>query len=396
MRLSSLVEGGLLLAAAGGAVAAPGQKKYNPSSTEKTDAIAKIALQNLKAYAAKNPSPGACTVETAAKRREWGSMCKSERRAWTRAVNCLLATPSKLDPAKYPGAKSRYDDFVAIHIEQTFTIHGTANFLSWHRLFTWDFEQALRNECGYTGYQPYWNWGRWAMDPINSPLFDGSDTSISGNGSPAPHGCSQTAAVCVPPGIGGGCVTSGPFVNMTVNMGPVGQAFNPDPPIPNPPGGQMGYNPRCLRRDISSWVSSQWTKDIDTYDLLTNHGDNIISFQDWMQGDFANGNLGVHAGGHYTLNGDPSGDFYVSPGDPAFWLHHAQIDRVWWMWQNTKPEERTKAIGGGMSLIAPPGGEQGKLTDLLNMGGVLGESMEIEKVMSTVGGTGGPLCYIYV
>ena len=32
-----------------------------------------------------------------------------------------------------------------------------ANFLSWHRFFTYTYEQALRNECGYQGYQPYWN-----------------------------------------------------------------------------------------------------------------------------------------------------------------------------------------------------------------------------------------------
>jgi tyrosinase len=28
--------------------------------------------------------------------------------------------------------------------------------------------------------------------------------------------------------------------------------------------------------------------------------------------------MGVHAGGHFTIAGDPAGDFYTSPGDPAF------------------------------------------------------------------------------
>jgi hypothetical protein len=29
-----------------------------------------------------------------------------------------------------------------------------ANFLSWHRYFVWTYETALREECGYKGYQP--------------------------------------------------------------------------------------------------------------------------------------------------------------------------------------------------------------------------------------------------
>lgn len=74
-------------------------------------------------------------------------------------------TPSSL----VPGAMSRYDDFVATHINQTLSIHATGNFLSWHRYFVWTWEKALREECGYQGYQPYWNWGKSAQDPINAP-----------------------------------------------------------------------------------------------------------------------------------------------------------------------------------------------------------------------------------
>lgn len=72
-----------------------------------------------------------------------------------------MAKPSKIDnPNRAPGAKSRYDDFVALHINQTTQIHMTGNFMMWHRYYTWAFERALRDECGYKGYVPYWNWGR--------------------------------------------------------------------------------------------------------------------------------------------------------------------------------------------------------------------------------------------
>ena len=41
------------------------------------------------------------------------------------AVLCLREKPSKADPAFAPGARTRYDDFVAVHINQTLSIHGT-------------------------------------------------------------------------------------------------------------------------------------------------------------------------------------------------------------------------------------------------------------------------------
>lgn len=66
----------------------------------------------------------------------------------------LIKAPSKLSATTYPGAKTRYDDFVAIHIKNTMSIHNTGNFLSWHRYFTYAYEQALIKECGYTGTQP--------------------------------------------------------------------------------------------------------------------------------------------------------------------------------------------------------------------------------------------------
>lgn len=45
----------------------------------------------------------------------------------------------------------------------------TGNFLYWHRYFIHTFETALRDECGYDGYLPYWNWGKSALDLKNSP-----------------------------------------------------------------------------------------------------------------------------------------------------------------------------------------------------------------------------------
>lgn len=81
-------------------------------------------------------------------------MSKPDRKAYIEAVQCLRTLPSKSDTLWAPAAKTRFDDFVAIHVNQTMYIHGNGLFLTWHRYFVWAYEQALRNECGYKGYQP--------------------------------------------------------------------------------------------------------------------------------------------------------------------------------------------------------------------------------------------------
>lgn len=98
-----------------------------------------------------------------------------------------------------------------------------------------------------------------------------------------------------------------------------------------------------------------------------------------------------HFAGHYTIGGDPGGDFFASPGDPAFFLHHAQIDRTWWIWQNQDLANRKNAISGTITVNnSPP--RNGTVDDWLEMG-ILGTGTEIKNTMFT---TGGPLCYIYV
>ncbi|TQN63790.1 Tyrosinase-like protein orsC, partial [Colletotrichum shisoi] len=196
------------------------------------------------------------------------------------------ARPSKLRGDFAPGARNRYDDFVAAHINQTLSIHATGNFLTWHRHYVWAYENALREECGYDGYQPYWNWLTYRDDPSKAPMFDGSDTSLSGDGTFRAHNGSVAArgGVWIPSGNGGGCVTSGPFANMTVHLGPVRPGIDG---LPVNPGGSFAYNPRCLSRDISAWTSKKWMNPSDVLNLTIGAAaKNVLSFQDELQGRF--------------------------------------------------------------------------------------------------------------
>lgn len=56
-----------------------------------------------------------------------GSLSKPERKAYTDAVLCLQKLPAKTPRSLVPGVRSRYDDFLATHINQTLNIHYTVS-----------------------------------------------------------------------------------------------------------------------------------------------------------------------------------------------------------------------------------------------------------------------------
>ena len=47
---------------------------------------------------------------------------------------------------------------------------------------------------------------------------------------------------------------------------------------------------------------------------------------------------GPHNAGHRWIGGDMAS--LESPRDPAFWFHHAQIDRIWTLWQAEHPDQQ--------------------------------------------------------
>lgn len=80
-------------------------------------------------------------------------------------------------------------------------------------------------------------------------------------------------------------------------------------------------------------------------------------------------------------------DIYTSPGDPAFYLHHAMIDRVWWIWQLQDLENRLHAVTGRVVGSA----RGGSVSDPVTVG-VNGPASQIGNLLDTMDG---PFCYIY-
>ncbi|KAF7857108.1 uncharacterized protein EAF02_011341 [Botrytis sinoallii] len=237
-----------------------------------------------------NPSE-TCTSENVLVRREWGALSSTEKKEYIAAVQCMTKLPPITPLSVVPGVRSRHDDF------------GASIFLAWHRYYTWAYETALRDECGYNGTQPYWDWS--STDTIAAhPLFDGSDTSIGGNGAyvegytdfiilPTPVIVNVSGAA----GTGGGCITDGPF-----------------------------------------------------------------SFSNYM-----GASTGLQSNGH-TATGGLQDDLWVSAQDPSFVFHHAQVDRVWTLWAAQNQTVRTKEVSDTLTIKNEPPSANGTLDTTLGLG----------------------------
>lgn len=157
----------------------------------------------------------------------------------------------------------------------------------------------------------------------------------------------------------------------------------------NPQANGLGYNPRCLSRDISKQAANE-TKDEHVVSLIKDSPD-IRTFQDRLQ-NFNPGSMCPHSGGHYTIGGDAGSDFYNSPADPAFYFHHGMIDRVWTIWQNQYLEHRQNTIAGILTFLNNPPSRNATLQDPISLGYVGMPNITVADAMSTLAG---PFCYEY-
>jgi len=181
---------------------------------------------------------------------------------------------------------------------------------------------------------------------------------------------------------------------MSINLGPLSPTMDTALKIPrNPRSDGYGYNPRCLRRDVNNYFTSQFLRPIDIANHIKSTSDQG-AFQDALQNDQPN-KFSLHTSGHYSIWGDPGGDVYVSPSEPVFWLHHGQVDRHWWIWQNQDPAKRVQQYKGGTTWFVP-NSPAGKITDV--------QTLDVVTPLSTPNGlassqlvstTAGPFCYVY-
>ncbi|CCO36484.1 hypothetical protein BN14_10620 [Rhizoctonia solani AG-1 IB] len=321
---------------------------------------------------------GSCTDPYA--RKEWRELSSNEQASFITAVKCLGEQPrSSLVPTNYTAgivsinpSSSRYDDFVYAHMDTNVRDHFTGLFLPWHRWYLTAFEKELRTKCSYTGYLPYWDWSLDSNNVVASPVFSGSTTHGFGSFGVAPD-------YQVPDGAFATVLRAYPSPHV------IARNFKPKP-----------FEEQVFPFEFTTpdmLASSTFTPAKIT-EIVTGFVGDFVGFAAHMDGVRAQG---MHNAAHLmTRPGDLSNPSH-SPNDPLFFLHHANLDRIWDKWQRTSPANAVAYGGGSVQNLtgyddypvgAPP--NVNTAWDLPTCG--LDTALTVSDVMST---TGGRLCFLY-
>lgn len=288
------------------------------------------------------PDPGEANLPL---RKSVTALTPSEKTAFVEAVNVLQSTYPDNSPF------SLYEQFVLQHIltmgfRQSLGATGPARgnpahsypaFLPWHRQFLLDFEQALQ-AVDPSVTIPYWDW----TDPaaLNVMLQDdflgspGTGTTVE-----MPAGSFE-----------GGAVKTGPFATWQLSetlhfdsltlesLGTHLLRFVGIPPFDAYPLAQSdldslfetdnyevfntlleGAAVPDPQRPEQAYVPG-WALHAFAHSVI---GGSQVDWADWQQG--VAHQLDVLG----TMDSIP-----CSPYDPIFWLHHANVDRLWAQWQD--------------------------------------------------------------
>ncbi|KAK8012188.1 hypothetical protein PG989_000448 [Apiospora arundinis] len=260
-------------------------------------------------------STAGCTSPV--KRVEFRTLDAATRKQYTDAVVCLTTKPSTI------GLKtSLYDDFTYVHTHLNDKIHYVASFLPWHRYFTHIYEKQL-NACGYKGPMVYWDWTLDSADAAASDFWDPVN-GVGGNGGDKVETTSD--------GRSWNCLVDGPFKDI------------------RPAYSKIEYNPHCLSRDFYDGVARPGTLRASGYTPAVINEMNALP--DFKQFEFRLENI-PHGSIHSGVGGQ-RGDLgpSSSPNDPIFFMHHAQVDRLWALWQQADPEARSKDYAGIRERLA--------------------------------------------
>ncbi|KAJ2083852.1 hypothetical protein H4R24_000504 [Coemansia sp. RSA 988] len=178
-----------------------------------------------------------------------------------------------------------FDRFARAHQALFNFVHGSTTFFPFHRRFVQEFEDIGRKIDPEFAI-PYWDTTLDYDDPASSPVL--RDGTLGGNGQ-GPDGCLQS-------GVQGGW--------------------------------ELGFPDRhCLRRNFNNGDQMEPWVPAEVISSYIQSDDNLALFREHIE-------YGIHGAVHLGLGGDASTRY--APNDLFFFMHHANIDRLWWLWQNNQ------------------------------------------------------------
>ncbi|KAI0851358.1 hypothetical protein F5Y00DRAFT_267959 [Daldinia vernicosa] len=326
------------------------------------------------------------------------TLSKDQRLDFISAVRCLQSKSGKTS-GTFAGVKSRYDDFVALHITQADNVHWVGLLPSYDGSDV-SLTQSAGTDTSY-GYlnklfetsvhmTDLYHWTQDAVDEaslLGSPIFD-PKYGFGGNGdyiediSNFPD--EWVTDIDIPGRTGGGCLPNGPFAETNASMGP---------------GRHTEYTPHCIRRDFSPWLMLR-TLNTSTINFVLN-ASSYFEFEHRIEGlTLGIEGVSVHSGGHLGIGGmiGDMANTWSSTVDPVFWVHHCAIDHLWDTWQREDWKSRRSDIGGPDTQWAYPYnyyGDKPYTNVTLDFAMDLGDIGGMVKIREVMDVHDSPLCFAY-
>ncbi len=228
--------------------------------------------------------------------------------------------PSQIPAAQSDGANSRYDDYVWLHTQVGTGAHRRPGFLAWHRKFLDLLEKDLQDISSKPHLAlPYWDWSDLiGSNPFTTDFLGGDGDGLDNQ------------------------VTTGAFAfsagnwNINVDTGGAAGAY-----LQRTLGGEVlgDHDDTLTLLDATPLDESNW-----------NDAGSNDAFRNRLEGWFSGQAVRFHNAGHVYVGGSmlPSS----SPNDPVFFIHHANVDRLWAVWQQKHPFEPYVPGGGESATLA--------------------------------------------
>lgn len=238
------------------------------------------------------------------------NLSADEKTAFVNAVLALKKQASALHPQD--ASLSRYDDYAEVHMNAMMAMPGWAHtapaFFPWHRVLILAFENDLA-AIDSSVTLPYWDWTDAASNPLTSDF-------LGTNGDPQ-----QDRKV-----------TDGPFAfdgpshwTLKVNDEPT--------------------DPEYLQRDFAEAQNQALALPTGAQVSAVLDPQPPAPHQPYERSPYKNNDGSFRAAVEYQLHNLVhrwvGGTMLrmTSPNDPVFFLHHCNIDRLWWMWQTVHPAD---------------------------------------------------------
>jgi tyrosinase len=249
-------------------------------------------------------------------RKEVKELSEREIEAFVTAVRQMKEAPSQYKPST-----NAYDYFVELHLRlMDYGIHGSPQFLPWHREFIRRFEAELQRLSGDPLMTlPYWDWASpESAKLIFSSRFMGGDgdTNEFGFVKDGPFRKGEFQVHVIDPmdeefGDQMDQVSALPKVWLS-------RGFASDPRVKTLP----------TREDVDEALAPGRVYDVFPWN---EKADPKRSFRNYIEGWRRPDPSQLHNRVHLWVGGQMTSG--ASPNDPVFYLNHANLDRIWSEWE---------------------------------------------------------------